>query len=101
MSFAKKDNESKDTQRLRGEYEKKAQELRDTKDPATIARLRDEKQKAFTKVVDQVKAERRANLAATHKSLEAMGRYKSDATMAKEKAEADAAKAARTATRDR
>lgn len=97
MSFAKKPNESKDVQRLRAEYEKKAQEVRDTKDPASIAKLRDEKQKLFNKVVEQVKGERREHLAATHKTLEAMGRYKSDATMAKEKAQAEAAAAARLA----
>jgi hypothetical protein len=103
MSFGPKPNrpDSKDTAKLRAEYEKKAQEFRDTGDPATKAKLRDEKQKLFQRVVQQQVHERRENLADAHRVLAKMGRYKTDEQMAAEKAKAEVGKTTRLANESR
>jgi hypothetical protein len=95
MSYANRSNrpDSKDTARLRTEYEKKAREARDSADPATKAKLRDEKQKLFQRVVDQMNNERTEELSEAHRVLTRMGRYKSDDQLNEEKAKAEAAKA--------
>jgi hypothetical protein len=92
MSFANKPTrpDSKDTAALRREYEKKAQEFRDTSDPATKAKLRDDKQKAFARVVEQMTNERRVSLKDKQRVLAGMGLYKTDAQLKKEREEAKA-----------
>lgn len=99
MSFNNKPNrpDSPDTRKLRKEYEAKARELRDTTDPASKAKLRDEKNKAFQRVVEQMTHERRANLREQQKILAGMGRFKTDEQIAAEKAKAEAARASRSA----
>jgi hypothetical protein len=97
MSFANKPSrpDSADVRKLRAEYQKKAQEFRDSGDAATKAKLKDEKAKAFQRVVEQMTHERRANLAEEHKVLARMGKFKTNEQLAREKAESDAAKASR------
>lgn len=92
MSFNEKPGkpDSKDTARLRAEYQKKADEFRTSRDPATSAKLKDEKQKMFQRVVEQQTAERRESLAEKQKVLSGMGLYKTDAQL---RAEAEKAKA--------
>src|SRR3954468_3661882 len=92
MSFNNKSNrpDSRDTARLRAEYEKKAAEFRSTNDPASKAKLRDDKQKAFQRVVEQMNHERADSLAQTHKVLIGMGKMKSDSQVAEERAKAEA-----------
>lgn len=99
MSFANKPNrpDSKDTARLRVEYEKKAREVRDTTDPVVKVKLRDEKAKLFQKVVDQQVHERRENLKKQQEILASMGRFKTDEQVKAERAKAEAAKAQATA----
>ncbi len=88
MSYANKPNrpDSREVAKLRAEYEKKAQEVRDTRDPASIAKLRDDKAKLFQKVVAQVNGERAEQLVETQKVYKQMGRYRSDEQMAEEQA---------------
>jgi hypothetical protein len=95
MSFANKPSrpDSADVRKLRAEYQKKAQEFRDSGDAATKAKLKDEKAKAFQRVVEQMTHERRANLAEQHTVLAAQGKYKTNEMLAAEKAKAEAAKA--------
>jgi hypothetical protein len=97
MSFANKPSkpDSKDAARLRAEYNKKADEFRDSKDAATKAKLKDEKQKAFQRVVDQQTHERRARLADVHKVLIGMGKLKTVEQMKQERAQIDAKRDAR------
>lgn len=90
MSFANKGRDSSDTRKLRAEYQKKAVEARESKDPATVARLKDEKAKAFERVRDQIVHERRETLASHHKVLISMGKLKSPEQMQDEKAKAAA-----------
>ena len=91
MSFNNKPTrpDSKDTARLRAEYEKKAREFRDSGDAATKAKLKDEKLKLFQRVVEQVTHERRDNLSGVQKTLAQLGRFK---TADQLKAEAEAAR---------
>ena len=94
MSFANRNNrDSRDTAKLRAEYDKKVKELKDSGDSATRAKLKDEKQKLFQRVVEQVNHERAESLSQEHKVLARMGRYKNDAQLADEKAKVEAAKA--------
>jgi hypothetical protein len=95
MSFANKPSrpDSKDTAKLRAEYAKKKQEFRDTGDPASKAKAKDDAAKLFGRVVEQMTHERRANLAEQHKVLAAQGKYKTNEMLAAEKAKAEAAKA--------
>lgn len=85
MSFANKGRDSKDTAALRKEYEKKAQEFRDSGDAATKAKLKDEKAKLFNRVVSQISAERKAALKEQHKVLAAMGKMKTREQVAAER----------------
>lgn len=103
MSFAPKPNkpDSADTARLRAEYEKKAREAREIRDPATQAKLKDEKQKLFQKVVDQQVAERRENLSEAHKVLTRMGKFKTDDQVKQDRAKAEQARAAGVAKENR
>jgi hypothetical protein len=98
MSFNHKPNrpDSADTAKLRKEYEDKARQLRESSDPASRAKLRDDKQKAFNKVVERMSHERKANLSDVHKGLIALGKMKSPAQIA---AETKAAEDARTLAR--
>lgn len=93
MSFNNKPNrpDSKDTAKLRAEYENKARQFRESTDPASKAKLRDDKQKAFERVTQQMIAERRENLRDQQKVLAKMGRFKTDEQMAEERAKVNAA----------
>lgn len=97
MSFANKGKDSKDTAKLRAEYEAKANEYRDSREPASKAKLRDEKARLFSRVVENIKGERRENLAGLHKVLIQQGTLKSKEQMKEErdKARQEAEKAAR------
>jgi len=97
MSFSNKPNrpDSKDTAKLRAEYNEKARQFRESRDPATKAKLKDDKHDAFQKVVKQMTGERREALAHQQKVLASMGRFKSDEQIAKERAQAEAAKNSR------
>lgn len=88
MSFANKPSrpDSRDTAKLRAEYETKARAFRDAQDPASKTKLRDDKNKAFQRVVEQMTHERRDTLAATHKVLVGMGKMKTDDQIAAERA---------------
>jgi hypothetical protein len=103
MSFANKPNrpDSKDTARLRAEYDKKAAEFQDSRDPATKAKLKDEKQKAFQRVVAQMNGERAQQIGETRKALASLGRYKTDAQMKEEAAKAESGRASRIAGENR
>jgi hypothetical protein len=94
MSYANKPNrpDSKDVAKLRKEYEDKARQFRETNEPASKAKLKDDKEKAFQKVVAQMDAERGVQIVETRKALAMLGRYKTDEQLAKEKAEAEAGK---------
>ncbi len=87
MSFNPKPNkpDSKDTARLRAEYEKKKQEARDSSDPASRTKLRDDAAKLFQKVAQQQIQERRENMSAMHKVLIGQGKLKTDAQMKEER----------------
>ena len=100
MSFNNKPSrpDSKDTAKLRAEYEKKAREYRDTTDAASKAKLKDEKIKAFQRVTEQVANERRENLAEVHKVLIGMGKLKTPEQMAEERKKAEGARAGRLAS---
>lgn len=97
MSFSNKPTrpDSKDTAKLRAEYESKARQFRESSDPATKAKLRDEKQKLFGRVVEQMTQERKEHLHDQQKVLERMGRFKSSEQVAKERAEANSANVSR------
>jgi hypothetical protein len=99
MSFAPKPNkpDSKDAAKLRAEYQKKAKEFRDSRDAATKARLKDEKQKAFQRVVEHQIAERRESLAEVQRVFARMGKFKTDDQIKEERAKAEAARAANVA----
>ena len=101
MGFSNKGRDSKDTAKLRKEYEDKARQVRDTTDAATKAKLRDEKQKAFQRVVEQQVAERRENLAGVQKVLIGMGKLRTPEEVANEKAKAEAARKERLARENR
>ena len=90
MGFSNKGRDSKDTARLRAEYEKKAKEVRETTDAASKAKLHDDKQKLWQKVVDQQIAERRENIAGVHKALIGMGKLRTPEQVAEMKAQAEA-----------
>ena len=92
MSFATKANrpDSKDTAALRKEYEAKAQQMRETREPASRARLFDDKDKAFQRVVAQQVAERKDSLREAQKVLTRLGQFKTDAQMAEARAKHDA-----------
>lgn len=94
MSFNNKPNrpDSRDTARLRAEYEKKAQEFRSTTDPASKAKLKDDKQKLFQRVVEHMNHERADSLSQTHKVLIGMGKLKSESQVAEERAKIEAAR---------
>lgn len=91
MSYAAKANrpDSKDVAALRKEYEKKATEFRDSKDPASKAALRDAKEKAFQRVVTQMNHERAADLREEHKVLTRRGLYRTDEQIREERAKAE------------
>lgn len=97
MSFANKPNrpDSRDTARLRAEYQKKVTEFRDSGDPASKAKLKDEKQKLFQRVVDQVNHERKEELSSVQKSLAKLGKFKTDEQLAAERANVEASRASR------
>ncbi len=95
MSFANKGKDSSDTTKLRKEYEKKAQEFRDTKDPASKAKLKDDKAKAFERVRDQIAAERRDDLGPVHKVLISQGKLRTKEQQAALMAQAKAMAGAR------
>jgi hypothetical protein len=92
MSFSNKPNrpDSKDTAKLRAEYDNYARQSRETSDKASAAALRDKKQKAFERVKEQIVAERRDNLAGLHKVLIQQGKLLSKDEHAKLKAAAAA-----------
>ncbi len=92
MSFSSKPTrpDSKDTAKLRKEYEDKARQFREASDPASKAKLKDDKQKAFDRVVQQMNGERASDLQDHHRILAKLGKFKTDEQVAKEKAEADA-----------
>jgi transposase len=83
MSFANKPNspDSKDTAALRKEYEDKARQARESTDSASRAKLRDDKSKAWAKVVANKTNERRESLKQKQKVLAGMGLYKTDADL--------------------
>lgn len=91
MSFANKPNrpDSRDTAKLRKEYEDKARQVRETKDPASLVKLKEDKAKAFQRVVEQMTHERRDNLADVHKVLVGMGKMKTEAQMKEERAKVE------------
>ncbi len=97
MSFNPKPNkpDSKDTAKLRVEYEKKKQEMRDSSDPATKAKLKDESQKLFSRVTQQQIHERQENLSQLQKVLISQGKLKTDAQMQQEREKAAGKTAAR------
>lgn len=103
MSFNNKPSrpDSRDTAKLRAEYEKKAREFRDSTDSATKAKLKDEKAKLFQRVAEQVTHERRENLAGVHKVLIGMGKLKTDEQMKEAKAKAESERLARLARENR
>ena len=77
MSYANKGVDSKDAAALRREYEQKAAKVADQK-PGSMERLQamDAKRKAFERVADQIKAERKENMAQVHRALKAQGLLK-------------------------
>lgn len=74
MSFGNKGRDSKDTAKLRTEYENLARQVRESKDPASAAALREKKQKAFDRVKEQITAEKRADKEGLHKVLIQQGK---------------------------
>jgi hypothetical protein len=97
MSFNNKANrpDSRDTAALRKEYEKKAQEMRETREPASRAKLFDDKDKLFQRVVAQQVAERKDSLREVQKSLAKIGQYKTDEQMAEARAKAESERRSR------
>jgi hypothetical protein len=85
MSFAAK-RDSKDTAKLRREYEDFARQSRETSDKGSAAALRDKKARAFERVKEQIVGERKENLSAVHKVLIQQGRLKSPQEMAAQRA---------------
>lgn len=77
MSYANKGADSKDAAALRREYEQKAAKVVDHK-PGSLERLQamDAKRKAFERVAEQIKSERKENKAQVHKALKAQGLLK-------------------------
>ncbi len=92
MSYAPKSNrpDSRDTAKLRAEYQKKVAEFQDSKDPASRAKLKDDKQKLFGRVVEQMTGERRDEVSSTQKALQKMGLFKSADQMKAEAEKLDA-----------
>ena len=103
MSFNNKPNreDSPDTRKLRAEYEKKAQEFRESHDKASKAKLRDDKERLFQRVVSQMKAERRESTAEAHKVLGRLGRFKTDEQLKAERDKANSQSAKRIAQESR
>jgi hypothetical protein len=101
MSFNNKPSrpDSRDTAKLRAEYEKKAREARESGDPATKAKLKDEKSKLFQRVVENITHERRETLAGYHKVLIGMGKLKTTEQVNAERAKAESERQARTNSR--
>ena len=89
MSFANKGRDSRDTAALRKEYEKNVQALKDNKNADGTAKLHDVKAASFQRVVDQITAERRENLAGFHKVLINQGKLKTHEQVAAEKKAAE------------
>jgi hypothetical protein len=99
MSFNAKPNkpDSRDTAKLRSEYEKKKQEFRDSGDAASKVKLRDDAAKLFQRVVTQQTHERRESLREKQKVLSGMGLYRTDAQMKAEREKVNAETARRVA----
>jgi hypothetical protein len=97
MSFNNKANrpDSRDTAALRKEYEAKAQQMRETREPASRAKLFDDKDKAWQRVVAQQVGERKESLSEVQKSLAKIGQFKTDAQMAEARAKAEAERRSR------
>jgi len=85
MSFANKGRDSRDTAALRKEYDAKVVKFKEDKSATT----RDAKAAHFQKVVDQITAERRENLAGFHKVLINQGKLKTHEQVAAEKKAAE------------
>ena len=95
MSFANKGKDSKDTAKLRAEYQAKVNEMRDTRDKASAVKLRDDKERLFQRVVENIKGERRENLASLHKVLISQGRLKTKEQMNAEREKSEREQALR------
>jgi hypothetical protein len=97
MSFHNKANrpDSKDTAALRKEYQKKVEEMLDSRDSATRAKLRDDRSKLFQRVVAQQVGERKESLREVQKSLAKIGQYKTDEQMAEARAKAESERRSR------
>lgn len=99
MSFNPKPNkpDSKDAAKLRSEYADKVRQFQESRDPASKTKLREDKEKAFQKLVTLQTHERRETLAAHHKVLIGMGKMKSAEQVKAERAQAEAQRVARVA----
>jgi hypothetical protein len=103
MSFGYKESrkDSDDTAKLRAEYLDKVRQMKESHDPATKAKLKDVKQAAFQRVVQQMNGERREELKKAQQVFAKMGRYKTDDQLKAERAQAEAAKAAKVSREQR
>jgi hypothetical protein len=82
MSYANKNNrDSADVAKLRKEYQNLATQMRETTDKGSAAALRDKKNKAHERIVQQVNGERAQDLSALHKVLIQQGRLKTPEQM--------------------
>lgn len=76
MSFANKGKDSKETAKLRAEYEKVATAAREASDPASKRKAMDDKLKLHGKLVEQISHERREEKRALQKVLVNQGTLK-------------------------